>query len=81
MSEAISSIDKVHGTRKGKLVFGAIELIASYLVVSRAIDTGSLWEWLIGALLFIGAVNNFLKSIFHRNGGAKKDAKGRAKRK
>lgn len=80
MSETMAGIDTFHQTRKGKLIFGALELVVSYLVVSRAIDTGSLWEWLIAILLFIGGVHNLLKSVFSRNGGAKKDAKGKTKR-
>ena len=80
MSETITDIDKFHGTRKGKLVFGVIELVISGLVVSRAIDTGSLWEWLIGILLFMGAINNFLKAVFHRGRGAKTGEKRKTKR-
>jgi hypothetical protein len=81
MAGTISSIDKFHQTRIGKLIFGAAELVISDLVISRAIDTGSLWQWLIGALFFIGGINNLARVLFHKNGGAKTGAKSKTKRK
>jgi hypothetical protein len=72
MSSTVASIDKFHNTPKGKLIFGAVEWIVSYMIISRAIDTGSLWEWTLGILLFIGGLTNLVRTLFYR---AKKDAK------
>ncbi len=72
MSSTVASIDKFHSTRKGTLIFFAAEWIASYIIISRAIDTGSLWEWTLGILLFIGGLTNLVRTLFHR---VKKDAK------
>lgn len=77
MSSTIRSIDRFHDTRKGKLIFGAIELVLAYIIVSRAIDTGSLWEWIIGLLFFIGGLNNLARTLFRQ---VKSDAKDKEKK-
>lgn len=74
MSATVASIDRFHKTKKGKLVFGILEIGLAYLVVSRAIDTGSLWEWLLGLLLLLGAFNNLVRILFRQ---VNKDAKNK----
>ena len=60
-----ADIDKFHKTKKGKFVFGALELLAAYLFLSRAIDTGSLWQYLAFILLTIGGIHNLVRAVFH----------------
>lgn len=74
MNATVASIDRFHKTRIGKLVFGLVEVGLSYLVISRAIDTGSLWEWLLGLLLLLGAFNNLVRILFRQ---VNKDAKNK----
>jgi len=59
----LDKLDKFHKTRLGYLVFGLIELGLGYLFVSLAINSGSLWEWTLGIILFIGALQNAAKFI------------------
>lgn len=63
MNAKIASIDRFHQKRLGKLAFGAVELLVAYALISRAIDTGSLWEWLGGFLLIIGGINNIVRIL------------------
>ncbi len=76
MHKTIAKIDKFHQTRSGKLTFAAIEIALAYIVISQAIDTGSLWQWLAGLLLFIGGLNNLVRIAYRQ---VKTDAKGKAK--
>lgn len=78
MNKAISNIDKFHNTKKGKLIFGTVELILAYLIVSRAINTGSLWQYLAFIILFIGGLNNLIRVVFPAK--AKSNAKGKSKK-
>ncbi|HYF97135.1 MAG TPA: hypothetical protein VD947_03815 [Patescibacteria group bacterium] len=78
MSKTISNIDKFHNTKKGKLIFGTIELILAYVIVSRAIDTGSLWQYLAFIILFIGGLNNLIRAVIPAK--AKSNAKGKSKK-
>jgi hypothetical protein len=47
-----------HKTRQGHAVFTVIELALAYVVGSRAIDTGSWWEYALAFFFLIGAVQN-----------------------
>lgn len=79
MKKVISDMDRFHQTRYGKLAFGVIELLLAYIFVSRAIDTGSLWQYVVAILLLIGGLNNLVRSVVF--GSRKKsDAKGTAKK-
>lgn len=73
---AIADIDKFHQSKKGKLAFAVLETVLAYIVISRAIDTGSLWQWAAGLLLFVGAINNLVRLIRQ---GVRPGAKGKAK--
>jgi hypothetical protein len=59
----LEAIDKFHKTRQGHLVFGLLELALAYVVASLAIDSGSLLQYLVTIILFVGAIQNFV-SIF-----------------
>lgn len=78
MNKTISDIDKFHQTRKGKLAFGTAELVIAALAFSRAIYTGSLWEYLIGLLMLIGGLNNLVRAVLPSK--VKSDAKSKAKK-
>ena len=78
MSKTLTDIDKFHRTNKGKLVFGLIELLLACLLVSQAINSGNLWQYILAVLLFIGGLNNLRHSVFSRQGKA--NAKKRAKK-
>lgn len=77
MAKLVTNIDKFHDTRKGKLTFGVVELVLAAVVMTRAIDTGSIWEWIIGLLFFIGGLNNLVRTLFRQ---VKSDAKDKAKK-
>jgi hypothetical protein len=66
MTSSITRIDKYHQTRKGKLIFGTVEILAAYGMLSLAIDSGSLWQYGLAMLLFIGGVNNLARAAFSR---------------
>lgn len=48
-------------TRSGHLVIGLVDLALVYVFGSIAIDTASMWIYLITILLFIAACINFVK--------------------
>ena len=66
-----------HQTKQGHLVFGVVELLAAYLIVSRALDTGSLIEYTLAIIFFVGAIHNFIKLIGKFVHGNKKTARTR----
>jgi len=59
----ITKLHKWHQTKRGLLIFGLIELLAAYLMGSRAIDTGSLIEYGLAIVFFVGAIHNFAKLV------------------
>lgn len=69
---AFQKIDDFHQTKKGKLVFGVIELALAYLLVSRAIHTGSLWQYFFFALLAVGGMNNLVRAFWSKPNGTKR---------
>jgi hypothetical protein len=66
MKSTIERLDFWHKTRKGFMTFGLIELILAYLIISRAIDTGSVWQYGLGIILGIGAAQNIIKAVFYK---------------
>ena len=62
-NETIDKIDRFHKTRKGRLSFGLAELLVSYLSLSLAINSGSLWQYVAAVILFVGAVNNLVRAF------------------
>lgn len=60
---SIKQLEAWHATRPGWAVFGLIELILAYVAASRAIDTGSWWEYLAAFVLLVGAGRNLVHLI------------------
>ena len=58
----LSALDKFHKTIPGYLVFGLVELALSYLFVSLAINSGSIWQWALGIVLIVGFVQNLVRA-------------------
>ena len=59
----LTKFEQWHQTRVGLVVMGLIELLLAYGVGSRAISTGSYWEYGLTLILFIGGINNVIKLI------------------
>lgn len=47
----------------GLIITAVIELVLAYIVISRAVDTGSWWEYLITFVLALGAVSSIMKVL------------------
>jgi hypothetical protein len=58
--EAIRHLDKWHQTRFGLLIFGLVELGASYGFACLSIDIGNLLLYLLTLILFVGAIKNLI---------------------
>jgi predicted tellurium resistance membrane protein TerC len=58
---------KVQPGQIGSLIGGIIGLILAYALVSRAIDTGSYWQYLGTFLLLILSIKLFIRT-FRSNG-------------
>lgn len=70
MNHKLSKIKSWHATNKGLFTFSIAEILISYLVGSRAIDTGSLWQYFFTFVFFFGGVRNIFKlvvNIIHGN--------------
>lgn len=52
-------------TRPGLLAMGFIALLLAYIVGSRAIFTGSLWQYALTLVLLVGTVKYFGRVIFY----------------
>ena len=52
-----------HQTKLGLLALILIELVVAYLLASRAIDTGSWWEYGFGLVLLVSSLNILVKLI------------------
>jgi hypothetical protein len=63
----LQAIYKWHKTKLGNLFFALFELTVAYLFASLAIDSGSLWQYAAAILLFIGAIQNFVRVIRSSN--------------
>jgi hypothetical protein len=59
----LKQLDSFHKTRTGYLVFGLVELGLSYWFFSLAVNSGSLWQWTLTVILFVGFAQNFVKLI------------------
>lgn len=77
-TDTLDRIDNFHKTKKGRLTFGIIELLAAYLFISLAIDSGSIWQYVAAVILIIGAINNLIRSFALK--GVKTDGKKPAKK-
>ncbi|HSX27727.1 MAG TPA: hypothetical protein VLG25_03000 [Patescibacteria group bacterium] len=63
MRESTSKLEAWHRTKVGHTVFGTIELVLAYLIGSRAIDTGSWWEYFLTVFFLLGVAQNFTRLI------------------
>lgn len=61
--DAVKKFDQWHKTRKGYVIMGILELVLAYIVGSRAIDTGSWWEYGLTVLLLVGGAQNLYHAI------------------
>ncbi len=59
----LKQLDHWHHTRQGFLAFGLAELLAAYLFVSLAINSGSLWQWALTFILVFGTLGNFIRTV------------------
>lgn len=57
----MDKLQAFHKTRQGHLTFAAIELVLVYIFASIAIDTASMWSYLITIVLFIAVCINLIK--------------------
>lgn len=48
-------------TKLGLLTAAVIELLLSYLLTSRAIDTGSWWQYLFALIFLVGGAQNLIQ--------------------
>jgi len=64
MPSNIEIIDKFHATKKGKIIFGAGELIIAWVIGIIAVDSGAIWQHVLVVILFIGGIRN-LTNAFH----------------
>lgn len=60
---ALDKIKKWHDTKQGLLTFAFAELVLAYVFASWAIDTGSLIDWLLAAMLLFGSILNFSRLL------------------
>jgi hypothetical protein len=67
----LARLHRWHQTRAGWLVFGLAELALAVAVTFRAFDTGSLWQYFLGLLFLVGALQNFVKLARTFIGGPK----------
>jgi len=63
MNKALKQFEAWHKTKRGLVVFGVLELAVAYGLASRAIDTGSWWQYGLGLLFLIGGLQNIIKLI------------------
>ena len=59
----IRRLDRFHKSRSGYAIFGATELLLAYIFGSWAIDTASMWFYLLTIVFTVGAALNFIGVI------------------
>ena len=52
-----------YNTRPSLVVFGLIKLGLSYLLVSLAINSGSLWEYALAIFFLIAGLSDLIRSL------------------
>lgn len=60
--DTLHRLDKWHKTVKGHLVYAVVELVAGYIVIAGAIDSGRLLLWTAGIVLVIGGLQNLVQA-------------------
>jgi hypothetical protein len=71
----LQSIDRWHRTNAGYITFGLVELALGYLFFSLAVNSGSLWQYTLTLIFFVGAVHNAFLLVFARPKHAPKTTK------
>lgn len=66
MNYSIANLNKKH-----LLSIAVISLTAAYLIGSRALDTGSLWQYLLSFILVIVSIRYFIRTIIKNHRGHK----------
>lgn len=59
----LHTITAWHQTRFGLVTFGIAKLGLCYLFVSLAINSGSLWQWALAAILLFSGIINLIKIL------------------
>lgn len=59
----LARMHRWHQTRSGMLAAMLVELAIAFVATSRAFATGSLWEYLVGLVFLVGALQNFVKIV------------------
>jgi len=65
MQAAVKQFDAWHKTKIGYAVMAVVELGLAYVLASRAIDTGSIWQYLFAIVLLAGCIRNIV-GLFHQ---------------
>lgn len=61
MSGFVESFRAWHDTRVGLAVFGIAELALAFAFVVWATDSGSLLDWFLAVVLFVGGIQNLTR--------------------
>ena len=64
MANTIVNTNLLHN-RRGNFVLGILALLSTYLIASRALDTGSLGQYGLAFLLLIVGTNRLVRA-FHK---------------
>jgi hypothetical protein len=62
MKDKLHTPDQLH-SRTARIGAGVIGLILAYATVTRAFDTGSLWQYFIAVLLLILSVRLIIRGV------------------
>lgn len=68
MSGFLEAFQKWHDTRTGLAVFGLAELALALAFGVWAIGSGSLLDWFLAIVLFVGGVQNIVRLILKVTG-------------
>jgi hypothetical protein len=74
-NSALQSFKVWHETNRGLLIFGSFQLLITYILGSRALDTGSLIEYFFTFVFLGGALRNLFKLVSNLIHGNKRKAK------
>ncbi len=61
--KTILKFDKWKNTKQGYAIFAILELVMAYAIGSRALDTGSWWQYAFPLLLLVGGLQNLVRLI------------------
>lgn len=62
----MGEVNKIHAwkqTRKGQIITGLTEGLLAYLFASKAIDSGSWWQYLLAVIFIVGTIQNFVRAV------------------